>query len=408
MNSLKLNVITHLHSKASNGPASALDETVKLILSDVFGEVPPDLIWRECFTDVDDLREIISGVRTKKKIDILFLTDHMSSRHNRLAEQFVQFAAEDRRIGIGCEVQTVRFSRKHDKFLISPEVLLYGDGQDRFIGSQPYTGVDNSLLEELYEECTLPGSTEPEIFKVREFCQQRNIGCCLAHPFDCQQLDLDETLEVIRAFTYVETVNGGFPLRSSQALCEYVNFHNSVLHNNLAEKLAPLCSEKQLKCLEAVRNGQTLIGLGGSDAHLKDFDRVITTFNTVEEKKYAQDFVRMMIETSPKQIVQHRILTPVGQGISMTGLYSDVLGIVWKNIRTYSHHFSHPLLWPRLIKALFTRGFHELKIRIVRNKSIGVEYASQLNLTPLCSAVRQMCSESKADKQISDELSHRI
>ena len=69
MKSLKLNVITHIHTKASNGPASSLDQMAKSILTDIFATIPEGLIWRECFTDEDDLRQILTGKRTGNPID---------------------------------------------------------------------------------------------------------------------------------------------------------------------------------------------------------------------------------------------------------------------------------------------------------------------------------------------------
>lgn len=198
MNSQYINVITHLHTYASNGPASSLDQLAKYLLTDIFGTIPEGLVWRECFTRVDTLRQILDGKRTRKKIDILFLTDHLCARHYKLDKGLLQLATEDRRIGLGCEIQTVSFSKKQDKFLVSPEVLLYGDGEDRDFEGSPYTGIDDVLLAQLYRECTIPGSIEPEISRVNTFCRENRIACALAHPFDCHQLDLEETLDVIR------------------------------------------------------------------------------------------------------------------------------------------------------------------------------------------------------------------
>lgn len=396
MKSLKLNVITHIHTKASNGPASALDQMAKSILSDIFGSIPEGLIWRECFTDTDDLRQILAGQRTAQPIDILLLTDHLSSRHHRLDKNLQQLAAKDRRIGLGCEIQTVSYSEKQKKYLTSPEVLLYGDGQDRFFMGQPYTGVDELMLDSLYRECTVPGATEPDIAKVNAFCQKNRIARALAHPFDCQQLDLEETLAVIGSFSFIETVNGGFPRRSAEALQQYVTFHNTVVHNNLAHSLlAQGWSEQQRHLLKKISNSHLLVPLGGSDAHLNNFDRVVTHFRTVPGKTKAVDFITTMLTTPAAEILQANLFAPVGRGVSTTGLYRDILGIISKNISTYKSHFSRPSIWPRLVRALTTTGAHELKVRLLRNKGIASEYRTQLDISMLQKAATTLSSEKK-------------
>lgn len=407
MKNIKLNVLTHLHTKASNGPASSLNEMAQSILAEVFRDIPQDLIWRECFTDADDIRQILAGERTKTAIDILFLTDHMSSRYHRVDNKLLQLAAEERRIGVGCEIQTVRFSKKTGTFLVAPEVLIYGDQKDRYFNGKPYTGIDNTLLEELYQECTLPHSGEPEIFKIKNFCRKRNIVCALAHPFDCQLLDLDETLDVIRAFTFVETINGGFPRRSANALQEYVALHNNVLRNaSVSSLIRQRCTNKQLACVEKINESTVIVPLGGSDAHLNNFDRVVTRFTTTEDKAHARDFISMMLDVPPEEILQKELVEPIGRGISTTGLYRDVLGVIINNLRVYSHHFNRPKIWPRLLKALSTKGYHEYRVRIARNKSISADYRNQLELAPLCKAVEGLTSNAskKNNRRILDML----
>jgi hypothetical protein len=396
MKSLELNVITHIHTKASNGPASSLDQMAKSILTDIFGAIPEGLIWRECFTDTQDLRQILAGKRTVNPIDILLLTDHMSSRHHSLDANLQQLAAEDRRVGLGCEIQTVCYSEKLGKYLTAPEVLLYGNGKDRFFKGKPYTGVDDLMLDTLYTECSVPGSTEPDIARVNTFCQKNRLACALAHPFDCQQLDLDETLAVIGSFRFIETVNGGFPRRSAEALQEYVAFHNSVLGNNLAHSLLEQeWSDEQRRRIKKISTSHLLVPLGGSDAHLNNFDRAMTRFRTVPEKTNAVDFIDTMLTSSAAEILRSNLLAPVGRGVSMTGLYLDVLGIIGKNIRVYKNHFSRPSIWPKLLRALMTTGAKELKERIVRNKSIACEYRAQLDIPTMQKAATTLSREKK-------------
>lgn len=401
MKSIRLNVITHIHTEASNGPASSLDQMAKSILTDIFGTIPEDLIWRECFTNTDDLRQILAGKRTENPVDILLLTDHMSSRHHSLDPNLQQLAAEDRRVGLGCEIQTVCYSGKLGKYLTAPEVLLYGNGKDRFFAGQPYTGVDDLLLDRLYAECTVPGSIEPDILKVNAFCKKNRIACALAHPFDCQQLDLAETLDVIGSFKFVETVNGGFPRRSAEALQEYVAFHNTVLHSNLVHSLLQQeWSDAQQQRIKKISCAHLLVPLGGSDAHLNNFDRVMTRFRTVPGKINAVDFISTMLTHSAADILQSNTFEPIGRGVSMTGLYRDVLGIIGKNIQVYRHHFSRPAIWPKLVRALMTTGAKELKVRVVRNKSIACEYRARLDIPTLQKAATTLSKETRHNPEV--------
>jgi hypothetical protein len=245
----------------------------------------------------------------------------MSSRHHSLDKDLQQLATEDRWVGLGCEIQTICYSEKQGKYLTAPEVLLYGNGKDLFFKGQPYTGVDDLMLDTLYAECTVPGSTEPDIARVNAFCQKNRIACALAHPFDCQQLDLEETLDVIGGFTFIETVNGVFPRRSAEALQEYVAFHNTALNNNLAHSLlAQEWSDDQQRRIKKISCSHLLVPLGGSDAHLNNFDRVMTRFCTVPGKTNAADFICTMLTHSAAEILNSNIFEPVGKGVSMTGL----------------------------------------------------------------------------------------
>jgi len=384
MNPLHLNVLTHLHTYASNGPASSLDQLVTQLLKGIFGTIPEGLIWRECFTDPDTLRQILAGKKTRKKIDILFLTDHLCSLHYKLDRGLLKLATEDRRIGLGCEIQTVCFSKKQERFVVSPEVLLYGDGRDRYFEGKPYTGIDDVVLAQLYEECTVPGSVELEISRVNSFCREHGIACALAHPFDCQQLDLQETLDVISTYAFIEGVNGGFPRRSSDALQEYINFHNQVIEKGLAGALLNSdLTDHQRYRINKIAASDVIVSLGGSDAHYNDFDRVVTCFRTVPGKTLAADFVHAMLESPKCKLVQEKRIEPVGSGAAMAGLYKDVAGIVYLNIRTSWHHFCHPRIWPRLIWPLIPDGLRALKVRVVRNKSISEDYQVQLNIADL-------------------------
>nr|WP_321468531.1 hypothetical protein [uncultured Desulfobulbus sp.] len=375
MRLVTLNVITHLHSKASNGPASSLDRVAGSILTEIFGTIPEGLIWRECFTDCGDLRQIIAGDRTRQPVDILFVTDHLSSHHHRLDDDVLRLAADERRIGIGGEIQTVCYSERHGGYLAAPEVLLYGDGLDRRIDGRPYTGIDNGMLAQLYEQCSVAGADEPEIGRVNAFCRDNRIACALAHPFDCHELDLIETLEVIGTFAFVETVNGGFPRASALALHEYAAFHNQVVTDELGVRLLALdLSREQRHLLNIIGQSAPLVPLGGSDAHLSDFDRVVTRFRTPANQTTAADFVRTMLHCPADKILANRTLEPWGRGISWTGLYRDVLGIVGKNIRNHWHHFRNPAVWPAMLLTLATTGQKEFHRRMRRDRSIATLY----------------------------------
>ncbi len=394
MESMNLNVITHLHTYASNGPASSLDQVVKSILIDVFGTIPEGLIWRECFTSTHDILQILKGKRTRKRIDILFITDHMSSKHHRFDSGLLELATEERKIGLGCEIQTVRFSEKHDRFLIAPEILLYGDGIDREFNGKKYTGLDDATLALLYEECTICGSGEPEISKVNEFCKKHGIACAMAHPFDCQELGLEETLDLISTFSFVEAVNGGFPHHSARALQEYIAFHNDIIETGLGHSLLECeLTDEQKRRVEKICTSEVIVPFGGSDAHLHHFDRTITRFSTVPNKTQAVDFVKMMLECSESAIMHDDRVVPVGHGGTMVGLYIDVIGILYKNISIYWIYFRSPRIWPDLSRTLITTGFAEFKKRIKLNKNIALDYKHQLHIGELQKTVDNLKRE---------------
>ncbi len=387
MNSSHVNVITHLHTYASNGPASSLDHTVNKILTDVFGSVPEGLIWRECFIDIADIRNILAGNSSKRDIGIIFLTDHMSSRYHKLDKDLLRLATEERRIGLGCEIQTVGFSRRQGRFVASPEVLLYGNGNDREFAGKKYTGIDDAMIAELYRECAVIDATEPEILKVNAFCRKNNIAFALAHPFDCQELDLEETLDVVAAFPFVEAVNGGFPHRSSGALQEYVAFHNEIIRNGVSSYNVDGLSESQKRRIDKISRSGILVPLGGSDAHFNNFDRVVTRFSSAPGKTMAADFVNAMLHCSNMDIIERKKMEPVGRGCSMLGLYMDVFGIVCKNIHVHRGHFRRPCIWPKLIKTLLTTGLRELSVRIRRNRSIAADFQKRMNIKAVNKAI---------------------
>ena len=384
MNSRRLNAITHLHTFASNGPASSLDQMAKSIIAEILGRIPKDVTWRECFTCTEDIENLLAGKKTHRSIDIIFLTDHMSSRHHKVNVELRELAIASPRIGIGCEIQTVSFSRKDDCYLNAPEVLIYGGLTASSHNGRKYTGIDDALLEELYNACVLPGASEPDIAKVAAFCRERSILCAPAHPFDCHQLDIEDTLRAIRLFDYVESVNGGFPKRTSNDLCDYLAFHNHLVEHGWPVQVSrDTLTPKQNMCVEQILKARPLGQIGGSDAHYNNFDRVITSFESSSADCEAQEFITQLLDAS-RHNRQAQIGTQIhGSGCSMAELYKDVVCISSKNLAANWRYFFNPLLLPRIVKTAATRGREEVAVRVRRNREISDALHTQLNIQHL-------------------------
>jgi len=99
-------VITHLHSRSSNGLASSSHRLVTEFARREFGATADLVDWAECETSISDLEDILNGRRTRQRVDVICLTDHMSPSRHVIEDDTLDFARRCSRFAIGAEIRT--------------------------------------------------------------------------------------------------------------------------------------------------------------------------------------------------------------------------------------------------------------------------------------------------------------
>jgi hypothetical protein len=322
--------ITHIHSSGSNAQASPGSGVINALVRDQFGETMAAVVWTECDTSVSDLEAILAGSRTSQPVDLLFLTDHLSPDHHAIDEAVFDLARRCRRFGVGAEIQTClpasggTWSPGHDVLLYGPAGLQPGPGGG-------YYGLTQAFVDEAFEACTPPGAPMPETLRLREFCRRRGAACALAHPLDGHALTVRQVLTVMAAFDFVETLNGGYSDANARAL----------------ERLCAMLRERQragqaggeaLTAPGAVgEHPPALIALGGADAHLKDFDRVVTLFRHDGGPPDAGDFLAAMLRARTDPGAARLLFTPAGRGMRTDRLIVEIMAIGLRNLARNRH-----------------------------------------------------------------------
>jgi hypothetical protein len=317
-------VITHIHSTSSNDLASAMYPLISSIASQVLGPGGESLPWFECETSTADLEAILDGCRTRQPVDLVFLTDHLSARRHAMADDTLEFACRCPRFAVGGEVQTA-VPDGAGGWADAPEVLVYGTVEPHEWRGGRYFGLTQALLDELFDTCTRPGAPAPDVLAVRAFCASRGIACALAHALDGHDLSLPHVLGFVGAFDFVETLNGGYPAESGallQRLLEARRRENQRAVEARDEGTAA-ADERRPAALE----------LGGSDAHLDDFDRVVTIFRHGGARPTAGDFVRAMLEAPSDPERARDVFSVEGHGMGTLTLYREVFTLILRNLR---------------------------------------------------------------------------
>ncbi|MBP7571533.1 MAG: hypothetical protein KBA95_15840 [Acidobacteria bacterium] len=314
-------VVTHIHSIGSNDLASAMYPLISSLAAREVGPGAASLPWFECETTLAVLEELLSGRRTSRPVDLLFLTDHASARRHVVAEEALALARRCHRFGVGAEVQTV-LPDGCGGWIDAPEVLVYGPAEPHEGPLGRHYGITQALLDDLYNCCTPPGAPAPDTVAVHGFCEARRLACALAHPLDGHDLRLEQLLALIGLFDVVEVVNGGFSQRSARLL---------------ERLLAARRRENERRRVLAGEAGTGLpaaLALGGSDAHVDDFDRVVTLF-AAAHRPTAGDFIAAMLAARRDPAVRQRFAIE-GRGIATLTLYREVMTLVVRNIRRLS------------------------------------------------------------------------
>jgi hypothetical protein len=323
-------VITHIHSVSSDDLASPGYGVVRSLIERGFGSTAPGVTWRECDISVADLESILDGSRTRKPVDLLFLTDHMSPRQHRIAPAAFDLARRCHRFGIGGEIQTC-LPDGSGSWIIGPDVLLYGEAQLQPGPGGGYYGVTQAIIDEAFESATAPGAPMPDTFGLRAFCEGRGIACALAHPLDGHDLPLRQLLDVLGSFDFVETINGGYSHANATLLTRVLGTMReaqSPRNGREIDRHDPAPGE----CPRPA-----LIALGGADAHVNDFDRVVTLFRHEGGPPTAGDFLLAMLEARKDPEKARARFVPAGRGIRFGRLVAEVVLIGTTNLARNRH-----------------------------------------------------------------------
>ena len=334
-------VITHIHSDASNALASPNYERITRLSRDILGPALDRVHWCECMTHARTLVEILDGRQTRRRIDLLFVTDHKSLRQHRIAGDLVAAAVARPRLGIGAEMVTFVPARSGD-WIAAPEVLLYGPAEPQVTCGGSYHGLSQRNLDDLFDVCTPPGAPGPELTRVARFCLDRQFAYAASHPLDGHRLPLADLLRVLRMFPFIETVNGGFSTESARLLTRLVETENRRVRGQGAGR--PVLAADGRLPLFHIRQV-----LGGSDAHLRDFDRVVTLFAAARPDPTAGDFIAAMLAATEDPAGTDGRFAVEGDGIGLAALAREVTAVVFRNIANNRHAIRGVLPAARLL-----------------------------------------------------------
>jgi len=270
----RANVITHIHTNASNAEASELD----LLIGEGLRRVPgmrTRLEWAECFTRVSALdRMLRRGEGERGPVHLVICTDHMRGKSHLLGEEHLRTAARQPRLALGAELATR--TRDVDGCLRQgPEILAYGGVRPVQGPFGSYHGLSQGLIDELYATCLDDEGTELDTLRARDLLRRRGVAHALSHPWDGHHLSFRGTFEVISQFAFVEVINGGVFEESAEVLGAYVKLNNALLAG--ARVPAGLLTPTGRRIVdEILRHGRRIVPWAGSDAHARHFDRVVT------------------------------------------------------------------------------------------------------------------------------------
>jgi len=321
-------IITHIHTDASSGAASALDLLVTESIRSVLG---PDYEsrWKECFNRPEDL---CATLRPLGPVSMVFLTDHINEKYHRHSPDALALAARDPRVAVGAEIQT--FHRDGEGRIFSaPEVIVYGRSEKTSSGDLNFFGVSQEDLDILFRECCVDETGRADIGQVRDYCILNGYAHALAHPFDGPQLALPLLLDVITEFKFVETVNGGFPADSSLRLSRFVSWYNKAASGLIDERglSSPLLKAMHRKALAR----GPIHPWGGSDAHARNHDRVVVLYRTEEPDPTPGRLFGDMVEKSVEDLLSARTFFISGAPATAITLLDDLTRIAYQNVLSH-------------------------------------------------------------------------
>jgi hypothetical protein len=359
------NIIAHLHTTASNAEASELDQRIGSALRQIDGE-DTTIAWSECFTTIEKLAGLLredAGLR--RPVHMLLVTDHMRTRSHRLPRTHLEAAAREDRIALGAELAT-SWRDVDGRAKRGPEILAYGrpDPVDGEAG--PYFGLDNSLLEELYDTCLDREGGELDTLLARDLLLARGVAHALSHPFDGHALSIEGTFAAIGEFTFIESLNGGYYEESARVLHAFVALQNAIIEGAELPEVAMGGMTSRIVA-RMRRRGRPLFAWGGSDAHSHDFDRVVVSMAASDgrppESLRPGDLFRAMLEIeggTPAEAASATFVT-VGRTATPLTRLADVLTIIARNVHRNRLYFRNPVTLGRILArtaAITRRELH--------------------------------------------------
>jgi len=325
-------MITHIHTNASNGPASEIDPVIADALRSIFGQDhKPE--WKECYTKVRRLARLLNDPWTEPRIGIITVTDHLNQKSHTLQKDALKLAAANPRLAICGEISCVDIDLD-GKYRRSPEVLVYGRPEPVPGPFGPYFGLSQDMLDDMFQRCRAPGMQELQTGKVLDYCENNGLAYALAHPLDGQELSLEPILGLVSRSKFVEVVNGGFPASTSKYLDGFLRFQVRLaqgwrIPDDMITRF-PLAGRLVGKIIRENRNPPH--PWGGSDAHSHNFSRVVIVFRTQSLQPTAGDLFKTMIDYSTTELMDDEIFKIEGRPGSSISVLDDVLRIVARNI----------------------------------------------------------------------------
>jgi hypothetical protein len=391
----RVNVITHVHTDASNADASEMDR----ITDAIHRLAGPDtrITWKECFTPVEHLLRLLRGGTMRGPVHLCVVTDHMRAKSHRFPAGHLAAAAADQRLALGAEIRT-RARDVDGVVRKAPEIIAYGGVQPVDGPFGPYYGLSARLLEELWDTCMAEDGRELCTRKAHEFLVRNGIAHGLSHPFDGHELSLEGTFRLISEFTFVEVVNGGYFEPSSRVLDAYVRLHNALVAGaTLPDEILTDTGRRLVQHIQ--QRGTFLCPLSGSDAHIYDFDRVVLSFELPPGKtprtiRPGDLFATLLAEehggpprvTLPQRLrasgahpltAQPRFVN-LGAPATPARQLSDIVFIILRNLWLNAPHFT-PRLLTRTVVATAEITTDELRQRSAQRDKLAVALRDEFN-----------------------------
>lgn len=392
----RVNVITHVHTDASNADASEMDRITEVIQR-IDGPDTP-ITWKECFTPIERLLRLIrSGGTMRGPVHLCVVTDHMRTRSHRFPAGHLAAAAADQRLALGSEMRT-RARDVDGVYRKAPEIIAYGGVQPVDGPFGPYYGLSTQLLEELWDTCLDDDHKELCTRRAHEFLLRHGIAHGLSHPFDGHELSLEGTFRLMSEFTFIEVVNGGYFEPSSRVLDAYVRLHNALVAGaTLPEEVLTTTGRRLVRDVQ--ERGRFLCPLSGSDAHIYDFDRVVLSFElppgkTTRTVRPGDLFATLLAEEHggpPRVTLSQRLrasgahpltaeprFANLGAPATPARQLSDIVFIIFRNWWLNAAHFT-PRTLAATVKNTAEITADELRTRAAQRDKLAVALRDEFN-----------------------------